>query len=66
MNIKFITLALVAATATVFGGQISYGTKSADIIVIGGGAAGCILMKELSEKGQFSVLGNRGGAKCNK
>jgi choline dehydrogenase len=33
----------------------------ADIIVIGGGAAGCILMSELSENGLFSVLGIEGG-----
>ncbi len=33
----------------------------ADIIVIGGGAAGCILMSELSKDGQFSVLGIEGG-----
>jgi len=63
MNIKFITLALVAATATVFGGQSSpYRDKDeADIIVIGGGTAGCILMKELSENGRFSVLGIEAG-----
>lgn len=33
----------------------------ADIIVVGAGAAGCVLMSELSEKGQFSVLGIEGG-----
>jgi choline dehydrogenase len=33
----------------------------ADIIVVGGGAAGCILMSQLSEKGDFSVLGIEGG-----
>jgi len=62
MNIKFIALALVAATTTVFGGQSSpYRVKSgADIIVIGGGTSGCILMKELSENG-FSVLGIEAG-----
>lgn len=93
MNIKFITLALVAATTTLFGGQSSpapdqdeadiqdtveadvqneadladiHGKsaanfKNADIIVIGGGTAGCILMKELSENGRFSVLGIEAG-----
>src|SRR5580704_13217728 len=62
MNIKFIALALVAATTTVFGGQSSpYRVKSgADIIVIGGGTSGCILMRELSENG-FSVLGIEAG-----
>jgi choline dehydrogenase len=62
MNIKFITLALIAATTTVFGGQSSpYRVKSqADVIVIGGGTSGCILMKELSENG-FSVLGIEAG-----
>jgi choline dehydrogenase len=62
MNIKFIALALLVATATAFGGQSSpYRVKSkADIIVIGGGTSGCILMKELSENG-FSVLGIEAG-----
>jgi choline dehydrogenase len=65
MNIKFITLVLVAATATAFGGQSQsspYRQKDeADIIVIGGGTAGSILMKELSENGRFSVLGIEAG-----
>jgi choline dehydrogenase len=94
MNIKFITIALVAVTTTLFGGQSSppqdqneadvqdtieaniqnepdladiHGKNGpnfkneADIIVIGGGTAGCILMKELSENGRFSVLGIEGG-----
>ncbi len=34
----------------------------ADIIVIGGGAAGCVVMNQLSAKGQFSVLGIEAGA----
>src|ERR1700733_6185121 len=63
MNIKFVTLALLTVTATVFGGQSSpYREKDeADIIVIGGGTAGSILMKELSENGRFSVLGIEAG-----
>jgi choline dehydrogenase len=63
MNIKFIALVLVAATATAFAGQSSpyRKTDEADIIVIGGGTAGCVLMKELSENGRFSVLGIEGG-----
>ena len=68
MKIKFITFALVAATANLFGDQSSpYRCKmsgnelEADIIVIGGGAAGCVLMNELSENGLFSVLGIEGG-----
>src|SRR5580704_16244747 len=68
MNIKFFTLALVTTTVHLLSGHSSpYRCKmsgnqlEADIIVIGGGAAGCILMSELSEKGQFSVLGIEGG-----
>jgi choline dehydrogenase len=38
----------------------------ADIIVVGGGAAGCILMNKLSEKGQFSVLGIEAGKNLTK
>ncbi len=68
MNIKFTIFALVTATTNLFGDQSSpYRCKmsgnelEADIIVIGGGAAGCILMSELSENGLFSVLGIEGG-----
>ncbi len=68
MKIKFIALALVTATVNLFGGQsspyrckMSGNTLEADIIVIGAGAAGCVLMSELSENGQFSVLGIEGG-----
>lgn len=69
MKINFITLALVIATVNLFGDSSSpYRCKmsgnelEADIIVIGGGAAGCILMNKLSENGQFSVIGIEGGA----
>lgn len=34
----------------------------ADVIVIGGGAAGCIVMNRLSKNGRFSVLGIEAGA----
>lgn len=70
MKIKFIILALVTTTANLFGHESSHdpyrcqmsGNKlEADIIVIGGGAAGCILMNQLSENGLFSVLGIEGG-----
>ena len=68
MKIKFIALALVTATVNLFGGQsapyrcrMSSNELEADIIVIGGGAAGCVLMSELSENGRFSVLGIEGG-----
>ncbi|MDP1880175.1 MAG: GMC family oxidoreductase [Parachlamydiaceae bacterium] len=71
MYIKLITLALAATTISLFGEHCSqtkpYRCKmsgnelEADIIVIGGGAAGCILMSELSENGRFSVLGIEGG-----
>lgn len=68
MKIKFIALALVTATVNLFGDSFSpYRCKmsgnelEADIIVVGGGAAGCILMSELSKNGQFSVLGIEGG-----
>lgn len=68
MKMKFIILALVTATANLFGDSCSpYRCKmtgnelEADIIVVGGGAAGCILMSELSKNGRFSVLGIEGG-----
>lgn len=68
MKIKFIILVLAFATANLFGRQSSpYRAKmsgnelEADIIVIGGGAAGCILMRELSANGIFEVLGMEGG-----
>ncbi len=72
MNVKFITFVLAIITATsLFGDHGSQGKPyrckmsgnelEADIIVIGGGAAGCILMSELSENGLFSVIGIEGG-----
>lgn len=68
MNIKFIILALVTATVNLFGNhsspyrcRMSGNELEADIIVIGGGAAGCILMSELSKNGLFSVIGIEGG-----
>jgi choline dehydrogenase len=68
MKIKFITLVLVTATINLFGDQSSpyrckmSGNKlEADVIVVGGGAAGCIVMNQLSKKGLFSVLGIEGG-----
>lgn len=70
MKIKFIalTLALVTATVNLFAHSSSpYRCKmsgnelEADIIVIGGGAAGCIVMNELSQDGLFSVLGIEAG-----
>lgn len=68
MKIKFIILVLAFVTANLFGGQSSpYRAKmtgnelEADIIVIGGGAAGCILMNELSANGLFSVIGIEAG-----
>ncbi|HRD56168.1 MAG TPA: GMC family oxidoreductase [Parachlamydiaceae bacterium] len=41
--------------------KMSGNELEADIIVIGGGAAGCILMSELSKDGLFSVIGIEGG-----
>jgi choline dehydrogenase len=68
MKINFITLALITATVNLFGDpsspyqcRMSGNELEADIIVVGGGAAGCILMSELSENGHFSVLGIEGG-----
>ncbi len=68
MKIKFFTLMIVTATVNLFGDQSSpyrckmSGNKlEADIIVIGGGAAGCIVMNQLSEHGLFSVLGIEAG-----
>lgn len=63
MEIKFIVLVLVTVTVSLFGSQRSpQRVLEADIIVVGGGAAGCILMNQLSKKGDYSVLGIEGGA----
>lgn len=66
MKNKFISLALLIAIINPFSGHaspyrcsMSGNELEADIIVIGGGAAGCILMSELSEK--YSVLGLEAG-----
>lgn len=66
MKIKLLFPVLLTFTAHLFGGSSSpYQCKmsgnelEADIIVVGGGAAGCILMSELSK--HFSVLGMEGG-----
>lgn len=68
MKFNFIILALITATVNLFGNpsspyrcQMSGSDLEADIIVVGGGAAGCILMSQLSENGRFSVLGLEGG-----
>lgn len=69
MKIKNIILALSIAANSLYGEssdpykcKMSGSELEADIIVVGAGAAGCILMSELSENGQFSVLGIEGGA----
>lgn len=64
-KIVSLTLALVTATVSLFGDQKSphpCQCLEADIIVVGGGAAGCVLMNRLSKNGQFSVLGIEGGS----
>ncbi len=68
MKFTSLILIMVVATTQLFGNHSSpYRCKmsgnelEADIIVIGGGAAGCILMNKLSENGKFSVLGIEGG-----
>lgn len=71
MKIQFSLILLATATASLFGipssnqpyrCKMSENKLEADIIVIGGGAAGCILMNQLSENGAFSVLGIEGGS----
>lgn len=67
MKLKFINLLLmVTATLNLFGDfpfrePCKERCLEADIIVIGGGAAGCVLMNKLSKDGQFSVLGLEAG-----
>ncbi len=67
MKFKFIAFASVIATTSLFGGNHPFKMPikdkciEADIIVLGGGAAGCVLMKQLSEDGLFSVLGIEAG-----
>jgi len=66
MKIRNITIALVTATVSLFGDspyrcKASGNTLEADIIVVGGGAAGCVVMSQLSENGLFSVLGIEAG-----
>lgn len=66
MKLRISALALVMATASLFGASHTdtSGTEKeleADIIVVGGGAAGCVLMNKLSKHGHFSVLGLEAG-----
>lgn len=68
MKLKFFIVTLVTASANLFGNhnppyrcQMSADKLEADIIVIGGGASGCVLMHQLSKNGQYSVLGIEGG-----
>lgn len=67
MKIKYMIFALVIATVNLFGDQpckmlVIEKSLEADIIVVGGGAAGCVLMNQLSENGLFSVIGIEAGA----
>ncbi len=67
MKVKSITFALLIASINLFGSHPSSTshadkTLKADIIVIGGGAAGCVLMNTLSKNGLFSVLGIEAGS----
>ncbi len=68
MKIKTIsiTLALLTAVAnlccdTPYRCKMSGNKLEADVIVVGGGAAGCVVMNQLSKRGRFSVLGIEGG-----
>ncbi len=58
MKLAHIAFAFIVATSSLFAKEKSY---EADIIVVGGGAAGCVLMNKLSENGRFSVLGLEAG-----
>ena len=60
MKIKFITFVLFVAYQN-FATPAKKESLEADIIVVGGGAAGCVLMNKLSENGLFSVLGIEAG-----
>jgi len=73
MKIRCTALALITATASLFSEQsMPIYEKSpdveleADVIVVGGGAAGGVVMNRLSRKGQFSVLGIEGGSNLTK
>lgn len=59
MKLKYIIICLVIMAASLFGEPRE--SFEADIIVVGGGAAGCVLMNKLSENGLFSVLGIEAG-----
>lgn len=66
MQFKHIFFASMIATASIFGDQpfekSPKGNRlEADIIILGGGAAGCVLMNQLSKNGAFSVLGIEAG-----
>lgn len=66
MKLNFLTCAFILSTFNLFADQPvekrNRECLEADIIVVGGGAAGCVLMNKLSENGQFSVLGIEAGA----
>lgn len=66
MKPKYFIFALVIATVNLFGDHPCIKPEmenclEADIIVIGGGAAGCVVMNKLSENGRFKVLGIEAG-----
>lgn len=66
MILSSIIFALGIAAGSLFGTEtlkapIEEKSFEADIIVIGGGAAGCVLMNQLSKNGLFSVLGLEAG-----
>lgn len=66
MKLTISAFAFFLATASLFGHESSSSKSQeksyeADIVVIGGGAAGCVLMNQLSKHGAFSVLGIEAG-----
>lgn len=68
MKIKFIAFVFITVAEALCGGEsspyrcrMSGNQLEADVIVVGGGAAGCIVMNQLSENGRYSVLGLEGG-----